>query len=87
MLTIMIAVTYYCDSTGDYKLKIFENDSYAKEWLIRETVDNGIIDMIYDVVNEKYCFKKTEIRECFEKYTLEQIIHVADRYNILFEYF
>lgn len=73
----MIAISYYWLVDSEFDLGIFKTEEEAKEWLIKELVDNRYIREWYDDVEDKYFEARSDIRKCLEKCTLLEIVECS----------
>lgn len=74
----MIAISYFWIRDNEFDTEIFETEEEAKEWLIKELVDNRYINLWYDDVENKYFETRNDIRKCLEKYPLSEIVECSE---------
>lgn len=69
----MIAISYYYHRSERFVMEVFKTEEQAKQWFIRECIDNKIADYWCDEDDNEYC-EAHEIEACLQKLSLSDII-------------
>lgn len=73
----MIAISYFWLRDSFFDMEVFNTKEEAKQWLTDVLLNKNFIREWYDDIEDKYYEKHEDIRELFEKYTLEEIVEGA----------